>query len=176
MTMNLESLRPAGSLPAPSLVPPRAKLSITIEPIWPTIRRIRQQVKDALADFPSPVRSAAMMTASELVENAIKYGEAVQAAPTIRFRFEIYDEQVRIEVANGCTNLAGIQELFECVRQIGAAPDKEALYLSRVQVLLEDQQETGKLGLYRIAFEGQFTLYSTYENEVVAVSATRNLP
>jgi hypothetical protein len=176
MTSNLESLRPAGSLPPRSMVPPKAKLSITLEPVWPTIRKIRQQIGDALATFPAGVRSAAMMTASELTENAIKYGESVPKAETISFRFEVYEQEIRIEVANGCTNLVAIQELLECVRQIANAPDKEALYFARVQRLLENQQETGKLGLYRIALEGKFVLYCSYDDEVVTVSATRNIP
>jgi anti-sigma regulatory factor (Ser/Thr protein kinase) len=172
----VESLRPAGSLPPPSLVPPRARLKVTLEPVWPTIRKIRQQLREALEGFPANVRDAAMMAASELTENAIKYGESVASSMTISFKFERYDEQIRIEVSNGCTNLTAVHELFECIEQIAEAPDKEALYFARVQRMLENPQESGKLGLHRIALEGQFTLYSRYENEVVTVAATRNIP
>ncbi|HEX6272821.1 MAG TPA: hypothetical protein VFZ53_07275 [Polyangiaceae bacterium] len=176
MTCTTESLRPVGSLPPPSLVPPRARLKVTIEPVWPTIRKIRQQVGEALAAFPTSVKNAATMAASELTENAIKYGESVAAADSISFKFERYDEQIRIEVANGCTNMNAVHELLECIQQIAEAPDKEALYFARVQRLLENQNESGKLGLYRIALEGQFSLYGRYEDEVVIVAATRNLP
>jgi len=176
MTSTIESLRPTGSLPPPSLVPPRARLNVTLEPVWPTIRKIRQQVGEALSAFPANVKSAATMAASELTENAIKYGESVASSMTISFKFERYDEQIRIEVSNGCTNLTAVQELLACIKQITEADDKEALYFARVQRLLENPQESGKLGLYRIALEGQFTLYTRYENEVVTVAATRNIP
>jgi two-component sensor histidine kinase len=175
MTTTVESLRPAGSLPPPSLVPPRARLKVTIEPVWPTIRKIRHQVGEALAAFPQSVRNAVTMAASELTENAIKYGESVESAETISFKFERYDEQIRIEVANGCTNLSAVHDLLECIEQIARTPDKESLYLARVQRLLENQDESGKLGLYRIALEGQFDLYGRYEDEVVTVAATRKI-
>lgn len=176
MTTTVESLHLAGTLPPPSLVPPRARLNVTLEPVWPTIRKIRQQVAESLSGFPVNVRNAATMAASELVENAIKYGESVDHAATISFKFERYDEQVRIEVSNGCTNAQSIQELFACIQQISESDDKEALYFARVQRLLENQHESGKLGLYRIALEGQFELYSHHENDVVTVAATRNIP
>ncbi len=170
------SLRPVGSLPPRSLTPVKARLSVTIEPVWPTIRQIRKTVGDALTDLAPSVRGAAMMTASELTENAIKYGESVPTQPTISFRFEVFDEQVRIEVANGSTNVADVQRLLEGIDQIATSTDKEALYFARVQQLLENQKESGKLGLYRIALEGRFDLYASYESGVVTVVATRNMP
>lgn len=170
------SLMPVGSLPPRSSSAARAKLSVTIEPLWPTIRQIRRTVGEALKEVAPAVRAAAMMTASELTENAIKYGESVPAQPTISFRFEVFDEQVRIEVANGSTSVPDVQQLLDCIDQIANASDKEALYLARVQQLLDSQAESGKLGLYRIALEGCFELYASFDNGVVTVIATRNMP
>jgi hypothetical protein len=170
------SLAPVGSLPPRSSHVAKATLSVTIEPVWPTIRQIRKTVGEALQDAAPGVRTGAMMTASELTENAIKYGESVGTQPAIYFRFEVFAEQIRIQVANGSTSVADVQRLLDCIEKISTATDKEALYLERVHQLLENQQESGRLGLYRIALEGRFELYASYDSGVVTVVATRNLP
>ena len=69
-----------------------------------------------------------------------------------------------------------VQQLLDCIDQIANASDKEALYLARVQQLLDSQAESSKLGLYRIALEGCFELYASFDNGVVTVIATRNMP
>jgi hypothetical protein len=53
----------------------QAHLELTFRPMWPNVRKIRHEVGIALERCPAELRSAAMMTASELVENAIKYGD-----------------------------------------------------------------------------------------------------
>jgi hypothetical protein len=150
-----------------------AHLEINLEPMWPNVREIRERVSNALAACPSQLRSAAIMTSSELVENAIKYGESVPAAKSVAFLLEATADQVFIRVVNGSTNSAGVAELERRVQELGAAPDKQALYLARLEQLLADADESGKLGIYRIGFEGGFDLQLDYTNSIVTVTATR---
>ncbi|HXT99723.1 MAG TPA: hypothetical protein VN903_01935, partial [Polyangia bacterium] len=112
-----------------------AHLEINLEPMWPNVREIRERVSNALAACPSQLRSAAIMTSSELVENAIKYGESVPAAKSVAFLLEATADQVFIRVVNGSTNSAGVAELERRVQELGAAPDKQALYLARLEQL-----------------------------------------
>jgi hypothetical protein len=151
-----------------------AHLELTVEPMWPNVRKIRQEVGTALDRCGQELRSAAMMTASELVENAIKYGENVPAAPTVNFSLQASAGQLTIRVVNGSTNLAGVAELDRRVKELATATNRQALYLARLEQLLAHADDSGKLGIYRIGFEGGFDLALDYQNDVVAVTATRN--
>lgn len=150
-----------------------AHLQLTFAPMWPNVRDIRQRVGAALGDCPAQLRSAAIMTASELVENAIKYGESVPAADTVTFVLDASPERLTMRVVNGSTNAVGVAELERRVQELRAAEDKQALYLARLEQLLADADESGKLGIYRIGFEGGFDLQLEYMNHVVTVTATR---
>jgi len=150
-----------------------AHLQLTFAPMWPNVREIRQRVGAALGDCPAQLRSAAVMTASELVENAIKYGESVPGASTVTFVMDASPAMLSMSVGNGSTNAAGVAELERRVQELRAAEDKQALYLARLEQLLADADESGKLGIYRIGFEGGFDLQLEYTNDVVTVTATR---
>jgi hypothetical protein len=150
-----------------------AHLQLTFAPMWPNVREIRQRVGAALKDCPAQLRSAAVMTASELVENAIKYGESVPAASTVTFVMDASPAVLSMRVVNGSTNSAGVAELQRRVQELRASEDKQALYLARLEQLLADADESGKLGIYRIGFEGGFDLQLEYTNDVVTVTATR---
>jgi len=151
----------------------QAHLQLTFEPAWPNVREIRQQVGTALEDCPEQLRNAAIMTSSELVENAVKYGESVPEAKTVTFQLEATPKLLRIRVVNGSTNAPGVAELQRRVQELRRAQDKRALYLSRLEELLNQADEGGKLGIYRIGFEGGFDLQLDYTNHVVSVTATR---
>jgi len=151
-----------------------AHLHLTFEAMWPQVRKIRQEVATALNGCEQALRSAAVMTASELVENAIKYGENVAAAPSVNFSLQASAGQIAIRVVNGSTNVAGVAELDRRVKELATAPNKQALYLGRLEQLLAHPDESGKLGIYRIGFEGGFDLALDYQNDVVTVTATRN--
>lgn len=140
---------------------------------WDHIRKIRKQVGDALQSSDPNLRSAAMMVVSELVENAVKYGEEVPASPHISLSMTVKGSQLTITVTNGCADIGGVRELEKRIREIADAADKSTLYMARLEELLEDSSESGKLGLYRIAFEGQFDIEFNYTDQVVSIIATR---
>jgi hypothetical protein len=152
----------------------QAHLELSFQPMWPNVRMIREQVGAALESCRQELRSAAMMTASELVENAIKYGESVPGAPSVTFSMEANSGRLSIRVVNGSTNLPGVAELERRVKELAGAEDKQVLYFARLEQLLAHTEESGKLGVYRIGFEGGFDLALDYQNHVVTVTATRN--
>jgi hypothetical protein len=149
-------------------------LQLSFAPQWPHVREIRERVGAALESCPAPLRSAAVMTSSELVENAVKYGESVPAAQTVTFLLEATAARLSIRVANGSTNAAGVAELQRRVKEMHGAKDKEALYLARLEEILVNPEESDRLGIYRIGFEGGFDLQLDYQNEVVTITATRD--
>ena len=147
----------------------------TMQPAWHTVRELRKRVAEALVDCSAELRAAAVMTASELAENAIKYGESTESAPEINFSLYADDGEICIECANACTNVAGVTELMERVREIALSADASVLYIQRLEQLMTNPTDSAKLGLYRVALEGGFGLECTYENDVVRVKARRKI-
>jgi predicted ATPase/serine phosphatase RsbU (regulator of sigma subunit) len=146
-----------------------------IQPIWATVREIRCKLNAELASFPDRVRYATGMVTSELLENAIKYGEAVPAFDRITFSFLIRAGVCRITVTNGSSSLENIRRLKAMIAELNAADDKSALYTRRMQELLERPSEHTGLGIYRIGFEGGFELACDANDGIVTVVATRSV-
>ena len=149
-------------------------VNVSLPHTWDHIRQIRTKVGDALKDANPSLRSAAVMVTSELVENAVKYGEDVRAAPQIGVALEIGPDTIVIRVRNGSADERAVGALKQRVDEIMSAPDKSVLYLARLEELMAEPTETGRLGLYRIAFEGEFDIAFSYVNQVVTMTATRN--
>lgn len=149
------------------------RFSLHVPLAWQYVREVRRTVEHALAASDGVVREAATMAASELVENAIKYGESVAAAPDVGFALTVSDERVTIDVTNGVSSAAGFAELRTTIGDIARARDCEPLYLSRLERLLSEPAQRGKLGLYRVGLEGGFDLSYAYSQQVLTVTATR---
>lgn len=150
-------------------------LNSSLPHAWDQIRKIRKSVGDALKDFDPSLCAAAMMVTSELIENAVKYGEEVPASAHIQLSMTMGEDQLIIRVTNGCADGSGVKQLERRIREIADAPDKAALYMARLEQLLAEPTESGKLGLYRIAFEGEFDLKLSYRDNVVTITAARSL-
>lgn len=151
-------------------------LSLTVTPVWNTIRGIRANVAVLLADYPPEFRYTAAMVASELLENAFKYGQPVPGAPLVSFDFGISDGVLRIETSNGATDSENMRELRLNIERLGSADDKMALYLARLQEIAGFPAGTSRLGLYRIVAEADFNLSYSYDGAIVRVIATRPVP
>lgn len=150
------------------------QIQASIEPIWSTVRKTRKQIVEELAEHPAELRTAAAMVASELLENAIKYGEAVLGAPNIEFSFSLEDGRVRIAVTNGTRSALNVERLQERIEALNRAEDRSSLYLRRLEELLEHPAQNAGLGVYRIGYEGGFDLECFYDNDVMTVTATRS--
>ena len=114
----------------PSEEPLRPLIDVTIVRAWPMVRAIRQRVSEALSRQASELRVAAVMTASELVENAIKYGDAADGSDGIRVSLGIRPGLLLLEVSNRCANAAAVDELRARIDDITRSTDKEALYVA----------------------------------------------
>jgi len=151
--------------------------SVSIEPIWDAIRQIRGQVGVLLAAYPAGLRLAVMMAASELLENAVKYGDSVAQAPRILFSVRLADGTIQLETINGSNEPENIERLRTRLQQLGTAEDATALYFQTIQQMLARSSEGGSpgLGLYRIAAEGGFALSWRLDDGLVRVVATRSI-
>lgn len=143
--------------------------------IWQRVREVRRRVGETARELPPEVRDAAVMVTAELVENAIKYGESVPGCEDVEVYVRIGADRVVIEVHNGVSTAAITAELTERIRQIRESDDREALYVGRLSEMLSEPGQSGKLGLYRIGFEGKFELECQVDEQVLKVRATRVL-
>lgn len=150
-------------------------IEVTIPTFWQHVRELRGAVDLALQEYAEELRSSAVMAASELIENAIKYGESVPECPSARFSLSVMNSTLTLEVSNGCTSPKTIADVSAHIDRINQAPDKFSLFLERLQEMLENPTVTGKLGLYRIAFEGQFAMSCKYQSNVVTLRAWRGV-
>jgi hypothetical protein len=153
-----------------------AMLDMPIKTMWSEVQKVRERVESLLADVNEDVRAATVMTASELIENAIKYGETVPAAPQASVRLEHVDDTIEIVVKNGVADEATVRDLKLHVDRIANASDRMVLYMDRLRELMMSGGVGGsKLGLYRICCEGGFDLRCDYLDGVVTLTATRRV-
>ena len=151
-------------------------IQINIPIAWEYVRLVRQQVADALAAHSEELRSAAVMVASELVENAIKYGASVPALKWAQFRFETTPAYIQIQVENGLTDDKSLAALAHIVGQMKSVAVCEELYVARLHELLISPMEANRLGLYRIGYEGKFDLEYSYKDQILQMTARRRVP
>lgn len=143
--------------------------------VWHFVRDVRQHLGESLADQSAALREAAVMVASELVENAIKYGDSVPNARHATIELFVNAEQVQIVVTNGLTSADRALEVAAALDRIADAPDPSVLYVERLQLLLENPNIKGKLGFLRIGLEAGFELESSFDDGVLTITATRGI-
>lgn len=152
------------------------KYSQEIPVAWHHIREARTLVHEALSQHERALCEAAGMTLSELLENALKYGEAVAGMPGASYTLFVEDQYIEIQVSNGFTSAQSLRELEHRIDAIAAAEDKQALYIERLEEIMNNPSMGGRLGLFRIACEGGFDLSYRVEQPILTVTARRALP
>jgi anti-sigma regulatory factor (Ser/Thr protein kinase) len=144
-------------------------------PDWSEIGRIREHVALALAGLRQSLRDAAVMVVSELVENAIKYGESIPGAPGIEVSLVRERARLSVTVVSGIRDVEVARRLRGYTDALASSQDKLGLYLARVQSLADVPEPHARLGLYRIGVEGAFDLRCSHEGGVLRMTATRSL-
>lgn len=144
-------------------------------PDWSEIGKIRAQVTLALSGLRQSLRDAAVMVVSELVENAIKYGDSIPNAPGIEVSVVRERSRLSVSVASGAKDDEAARRLQNYTEALAASQDKLGLYVARVQSLADSPEAHSRLGLYRIGLEGAFDLKCTHEDGVLRMTATRAL-
>lgn len=151
-------------------------ISLCITPTWSILKEIR----DKTATFMSrkgagrDITEATIMCAVELVENAIKYGSSSPGRSNITFDLNADSETVRIRVSNGVKDEKDALNVKTHIDRIRASGNPSALYTERLrQLMIKPRPGESLLGLYRIAYEGEFTLDYSYRDDILKVLAER---
>jgi len=151
-------------------------LSFSINPTWEVVRNIEEKLRSIFQPDDSEIFYSTIMTVSELVENAIKYGSATQTVKSINLNFVADEKSIVIIVSNPIDNVGHLEVVKSHLDRIKNSNDPQQLYIQRLQDLLENPNiKNSQLGLYRIAYEGQFALNYGYENNILTIKAIRKL-
>lgn len=150
------------------------ELNYHISPVWELIEKVENKTKDIFQVNDKELKSATLMTVTELLENAVKYGKANPEIEGIEFNFTADDNRIIILVTNAVITESHARQIREHIAQVNATSNPEILYVNRLKELLENRKKgESKLGIYRIAYEGQFKLSCQYHNNILTVKAER---
>jgi hypothetical protein len=149
-----------------------------IQPLWNVVQEIRNEVRRKMENRGAELRDATQMVASELVENAVKYGLIFdyESDMGIEFLFEVNDREIMIEVTNSADSEYDLANVTRHIDAINKAKDPQQLYVQRLTELMDNPGQGGsQLGLYRIAYEGEFSLSYEVADKVITVKAYRKI-
>ena len=155
----------------------RYDVAVSFPGQWELLERVRSEVRACLPPTAPAERDACVMAASELTENALKYGEPTPSCPRAEFRLSVQDRVVQIEIENGIAEGLHATRLRERVAKIEQTQDKLALYVERLQEIVDSDEriKSAGLGLYRVAAEGGFDLTCACFPRHVKLTARRKL-
>lgn len=150
--------------------------SLKIEPEWNIIKKIKEFIntEPEIVSRGEDFREATLLTAIELVENALKYSDG-EPPQSVHFAFEINGGTVEIVVRNATSDAANLSALSETLAKIQSANAFD-LYVERLEQIRDNPDGHSRMGLVRIAYEGEYslTLRQLSPNEV-EIRATREL-
>lgn len=151
----------------------KAYLNYTIEPDWGLVQRIRGYVEKALEAYDQDLIDATKMTTSELLENAVKHTSG--KLDGIFYEITADGERILLTTGNRIFDMDDL-EVFKAHIDKMKEADPQQLYMDRLMELMEnpDAKRT-RLGLFRIAYEGEFELDYKYEKHWLTITATRKL-
>lgn len=141
---------------------------------WEWVDTVRQRVESGLSDQDEELRCVALLAASELAENIVKYGEPC-TAECAGIEVDLDARMLRIRSVNCVGNPADARAVIAIVDGIAAAPDPEELYLQQIEEAMRDQRSGSRLGFYRLAAEGRLRLSHQYEGECLTIIAERTI-
>lgn len=148
------------------------RIKVSIEPTWNIVLNINDRIDEVLPDAKIEIVDALRMVSTELVENAVKYGEPVPGMTGIEYELIIDDDLISIRVDNGVVTSSNVKEVERSIKKITKSKDRFKLYTARLVELMESPKlGESQLGLYRIAYEGNCDLSFQYENNILSVIA-----
>jgi hypothetical protein len=152
------------------------RISLSITPAWSILKEIQEKTETFLKkkDTNQHIVEATIMCASELVENAIKYGYSSDLNSNITFDMSMDADRVIIKVSNGIKDNEDLKKVKTHIERLKETNDPGKLYTERLMQLMENPKPgVSQLGLYRIAYEGDFKLDYIYENGLLTIIASR---
>ena len=157
-------------------------IDMTVRNEWRNVDLLRTSVQNCFTAVFADVDGchAIAMVTGELLENALKYGDWVSGDRAM-FRLRVHgkaNQVVEVSVQNPLKSDEGnAQTLLKSVEWINSFPKPEAAYRARMMQIAQNEEDAApsRLGLVRIAFEGNCRLAARVDNGTVTVTAALDL-
>jgi len=153
-------------------------IKFSIEPIWKNIEVIRKETETFLLEsgVDENPKDAIIMSLSELLENAIKYGNFSNHSKNISATISILPKNITVEVTSPMKDQddANFRRLDKTIQWIRGYQNPFEAYIEKLKEIsirsLADK-ENG-LGITRIAYEGQSIVdFYLSADDTISVSA-----
>jgi hypothetical protein len=139
------------------------------------LERVRTTVSDVLHTQSRELRTAALLAASELAENVLKFGRPTDDAADGAVRVQLAADELRVSSESG-SSPERFRSVAMLIERIASCQDTELLYVERLNQLLGSPgSESSGLGLIRVAHEGAFVLGCSYDEPNLTITAVRKL-
>jgi hypothetical protein len=156
-------------------------IDMSVRNEWRNVDLLRMSVQNCFTAVFADVdgcHTIAMVT-GELLENALKYGDW-GGGDSAMFRLRVnggHSNIVKVSVQNPLNaDDANGQALHAAIEWINSFPSADAAYRARLMQIAQAEEELpSRLGLVRVAFEGNCRLQARIENGTAIVTATLDL-
>jgi hypothetical protein len=157
----------------------RKILELNVRPVWDELDRVRLECRNFLEERNSSeeTKDSLCMIASEILENAIKYGHYTNEFQSIAFKLEDGKEGMSVQSCSPVPSVGmaeNLRKLDTIIQWIRSFQSPFQAYLERLKLIAsQPMKDNGSgLGLTRIAYEGEAILdFYVNENHLLFVSA-----
>jgi hypothetical protein len=150
------------------------RIELPIRNEWENVDLIRTSILNCCTAIFSEVdgaSSAVAIIAAELLENAMKYGDWNTAGSALHLRMWGNAKETRVEVENPIdTGSSNVDELLKTIDWLNTFPSAEEGYRARLKEVASSPPGVSKLGLARIAYEGNCSLRAEIDGDVLRVT------
>jgi hypothetical protein len=154
-------------------------LQLSLRPVWEEIDALGGRCMDFLKaeGLDADAQNALAMVACELAENATKYGHFRGEKEVVRVSLEVMPTHVTVTATNPVTQeeAESLAVLDQTIQWIRGFQDPFQAYIERLRDVSSQALSSteSRLGLVRIAYEGQSTLdFYVRHDGILVVSAT----
>ena len=130
-------------------------------------------ITELASQLTADLRASVELAIIEFVENAVKYASPQEVGVWARLTVELEGNRVSVCIVSRPRNREDVQSALIVLRRIRDAKDVSQLYKERLMELMKHPGTRPRLGLLRVAYEGEFELSAQQPGPMLELTATR---
>lgn len=145
---------------------------------WDSAVLVREQTAAVMREkgFDNAVTEAVTMCITELTENAIKYGTDAENGTQIQAQVTHDQNHIVVSVSNHTDSERKLHTLTKTIDALRGDQSPGELHIQRLREIMKNPKRgSSRLGIYRIAYEGDFSVSYQLEDGLLTIVATRKL-
>jgi len=153
-------------------------IDYSLEAEWDSAVTVRETTAAALQQtgYDDVVIEAVTMCITELTENAVKYGNDAAQGSKILASVHQNKTDIIVSVSNSIEHEQIISPLVKTLDALREAQNPGDLHIQRMREIMKSPKKgSSRLGIYRIAYEGDFKLGYKLKDGILTVEAKRKL-